>query len=573
MALNKKHKITISLHKNKTWLIYFLLVGVLLTVTILGFQKYSLINSQLETQNKIISTQKDELYIRRTAKHLPVANCANPSINQWTLFDTLSPYHIKIRDEYLQGGNRIEIAPSLDPAHFNIETYESIIINGVNITAGKTRNPFKTYIELGFYENNVLICKNTQALTFPAFQPNDYSILKVYDTGDYNVNTLRLPYGGDSLGNTHYITDCTSQSVLMKNGDNSYTKIIESKDLILPSDVKIHNDLLYVVDEGDHAIKVFDLEGVLIKTFKKPSERPAPHKQNDINIDLGYIFNPLGIGFGGDNIFITDYGNDRVQIFDQKFNFKKLIKNPLNIDGRWKAPYHIETHNKKDIVYIVERDANRVVAFDYSGKFLFSFGEDVLTSPHELAIDSNGLIYIANYHSKEIAVFDDKGTFIKSITIPPGLGLVKTISIDQTDNMIIGVTSTNVATSSLIQIKMKKPRDLINNEVNLPISPALNISQSKANMLECRDMGPECTHLNNLYAENCAGCHQAQIINSPLNGIYDSWHSYKLNDDQLVDLVFNNKSSFASLSCQDCSRETFKKLIQLMRPKMEVYAD
>jgi DNA-binding beta-propeller fold protein YncE len=62
-----------------------------------------------------------------------------------------------------------------------------------------------------------------------------------------------------------------------------------------------------------------------------------------------------------------------------------------------------------DRVYVLHRGAKPVLVFDRDGKFLRSWGDDQLKTPHGLRIDKNGYIWITDIGNHQVIKFDAKG--------------------------------------------------------------------------------------------------------------------------------------------------------------------
>jgi DNA-binding beta-propeller fold protein YncE len=62
-----------------------------------------------------------------------------------------------------------------------------------------------------------------------------------------------------------------------------------------------------------------------------------------------------------------------------------------------------------DRVYVLHRGPKPVLVFDRDGKFLHSWGDDYLKTPHGLRIDASGYIWITDIGNHQVIKFDAKG--------------------------------------------------------------------------------------------------------------------------------------------------------------------
>jgi hypothetical protein len=141
-----------------------------------------------------------------------------------------------------------------------------------------------------------------------------------------------------------------------------------------------------------------------------------------------------------DNIWVTDKGSDMVIEFNPKgrvvmvFGRKqeasdedtgpvKHPKPPLPPeDGRFRQVTDV-TWDPAGNIYISDGYINsRVAKADKNGKWLKSFGEPgnkpgQFNTPHNIAADAQGNIYVADRGNRRIQVFDGDGKFLREIRI------------------------------------------------------------------------------------------------------------------------------------------------------------
>lgn len=141
-----------------------------------------------------------------------------------------------------------------------------------------------------------------------------------------------------------------------------------------------------------------------------------------------------------DNIWVTDKGSDMVIKFDPQgrvamvFGRKQEaadegtgpLKHPHPplppIDGYFRQVTDV-TWDPQGNTYISDGYINsRVAKVDPNGKWLMSFGEPgsgpgQFSTPHSIAADNEGHIYVADRGNARIQVFDENGQFLRQIKI------------------------------------------------------------------------------------------------------------------------------------------------------------
>jgi DNA-binding beta-propeller fold protein YncE len=141
-----------------------------------------------------------------------------------------------------------------------------------------------------------------------------------------------------------------------------------------------------------------------------------------------------------DNIWVTDKGSDMVikfdpagrvvMVFGRKQEASDESTGPLKhvhpplppIDGQFRQVTDV-AWDPAGNTYISDGYINsRVAKVDKNGKWLMSFGEPgdkpgQFNTPHSIAADAQGNIYVADRGNRRIQVFNTDGKFLRQITI------------------------------------------------------------------------------------------------------------------------------------------------------------
>ena len=110
------------------------------------------------------------------------------------------------------------------------------------------------------------------------------------------------------------------------------------------------------------------------------------------------------------NIFVADYINNRVQVFDS--NGKYLYKFGDSEPGKMNRPYGIVINEDK--VYVSQYSDNCVNVYDVKGKFIAQFGNhgigsETISHPTGLAVShNNGDIYVCERDTDVIFVYTNE---------------------------------------------------------------------------------------------------------------------------------------------------------------------
>ncbi len=132
----------------------------------------------------------------------------------------------------------------------------------------------------------------------------------------------------------------------------------------------------------------------------------------------GQVKAPKGIFASSDGkFFVSDTGNDRVQIFKADGTFDSQFGGPGSGEGKFKSPMGL-TVNGNGNVYIADSRNKRVQAFSQDGIFLFAVGPQVgsltLVNPVDAASDEKNNLYILDAGLKKVIVTDQSGKFLSA---------------------------------------------------------------------------------------------------------------------------------------------------------------
>jgi len=185
---------------------------------------------------------------------------------------------------------------------------------------------------------------------------------------------------------------------------------------------------VYVFQRGKKAdpLIVFDPKGKYLRSWGR-----------------GMFGNPHGLRIDKqDHVWVTDNGDHQVM----KFTNKGELLLTLGIKG--KAGTDARTFNRPtDIAFAANGDFfvsdgygnSRVVKFSPAGKYLLDWGKKgsqpgEFNTPHSIQIDSKGLVYVSDRENNRIQIFDQNGKFLKQWT---HLGATQGMFIRPNDEMWI----------------------------------------------------------------------------------------------------------------------------------------
>lgn len=158
------------------------------------------------------------------------------------------------------------------------------------------------------------------------------------------------------------------------------------------------NGLLYIIDVGEHNIKVLSHDGSLQKIIGRNGSGPA-----EFNYPTHIWIDKQG------QLYISDTLNFRIQILDSNGNFIRSIGSVGDTPGHFSKLKGVATDSEGNI-YAVDSYFDNVQIFDQYGRILLVFGTSgneygKFWLPNGIHISKDDRIFVADTYNGRIQVF------------------------------------------------------------------------------------------------------------------------------------------------------------------------
>lgn len=169
---------------------------------------------------------------------------------------------------------------------------------------------------------------------------------------------------------------------------------------------------LYVVDTGNHCVRIFGKEGIQIFEFGRSGALTVPLRVGVSSTGDIYV---LQGGSGGRRIDVFDFRGR----FLEKFEFKGLT------EGEACEPSSIAI-DSRGIIYVSDPKHGRLLAFDREGRFQFEIVPEMSEKDREevlfgnLMIDREDRVYLPVSTLGTVFVFDSQGKLAMTFGIKGG---------------------------------------------------------------------------------------------------------------------------------------------------------
>ena len=167
----------------------------------------------------------------------------------------------------------------------------------------------------------------------------------------------------------------------------------------------------------------------------------------------GGLSSPYGVAIGPDGrIYVGDEGYGRIQVYLPDGTFSFSITNGFGGGQSFNAPRGMITDNAGNL-YVADYFNNCVYEFTANGGYVRKFGAGTgsangqLSGVIDVAVSSQGLVYILEYANSRLSVFNSDGTF-QSILINAGfldgqLAFPSSIAVSESGKMFISQNYAN----------------------------------------------------------------------------------------------------------------------------------
>ena len=182
------------------------------------------------------------------------------------------------------------------------------------------------------------------------------------------------------------------------------------------------DDAVYAADDGTHTITKFTPEGELLMTIGTPNEPAAQWSGEPFNRPTDAAVSPST----GD-IFVSDgYGNSRVHRYTSDGTYILSWGEPGIDAGQFMRPHNIVI-DSQERVYVADRECHRVQVFDADGKFITMWNN--IHRPDGMTIGPDGNIYVGELNGMSgvddapglghrVSILNDKGDLLARLGDP-----------------------------------------------------------------------------------------------------------------------------------------------------------
>ncbi len=186
------------------------------------------------------------------------------------------------------------------------------------------------------------------------------------------------------------------------------------------------HDNIYVSDYGNSRIQKFNRGGQFVKAVGNKG-----HKALEFQLAVGICYNHVD-----NNLYVADQDNHRIQVLSTELEFVRALGTVGKHYGQFRQPIGCAFDSANNL-YVTEWYNGRVQVLTRDGQFLSTFNDKTLYHPLSIAIDSNDTVFVSEQDKKHVSIFNTQGEYITAINMEERFENIYGLMTDQNDRLIV----------------------------------------------------------------------------------------------------------------------------------------
>ena len=213
-----------------------------------------------------------------------------------------------------------------------------------------------------------------------------------------------------------FVTSCSYHCIRVFDKNGTRKAIIGSQGVGVgqfssPLGITISGDVMFVAENGGNRIQKLSVTGKFLMKF-------GTHGSSS-----GQMSSPWGMCLSSNgNLYITDYTNSRIQVFNSNGIFSHIINGP-----ELRGPEAI-AFDPCGNLHVADYSSKCVNVFTVDGNYIRRYGGGLLQGPAGIAVDQDGYCLVGDWNRKSLCIFDPQGNFVHFV---PTTGSVCGIALDK----------------------------------------------------------------------------------------------------------------------------------------------
>ena len=190
------------------------------------------------------------------------------------------------------------------------------------------------------------------------------------------------------------------------------------------------HDNIYVSDYGNNRIQKFKQRGQFVKAVGNRGPEAL-----EFDIAVGICYNHID-----NNLYVVDQNNHRIQVLSTELEFVRAFGTQGEQNGQLRNPISCAFDSANNF-YVTDLDNGRVQIFTAEGEFLSAFSnkanDETLHRPLSIAIDSNDTVFVSEEGKKYVNIFNAQGEYITAIDMEEQFENIYGLVTNQKNQLIV----------------------------------------------------------------------------------------------------------------------------------------
>lgn len=189
-----------------------------------------------------------------------------------------------------------------------------------------------------------------------------------------------------------YVADAGRHEVVLYDSARNYIGKIGDTGTFKPTDLFIYQNELWVTNPDNHRLNVYD----------KKSRKFIRYFGDQYGVgDDGFLYSPFNVYITDDKVYITDFGDFKIKMFDHSGKFLSAIGSYGTGAGQFVRPKGISCDREANL-FVVDAGFENTQMFNKKGQLLMYFGGPYkgpgdMWLPAKVIIDYDNLKYFEKY--------------------------------------------------------------------------------------------------------------------------------------------------------------------------------
>ncbi len=206
-----------------------------------------------------------------------------------------------------------------------------------------------------------------------------------------------------------YVADSGNDRISVYAGDGTFLRSFGQGRLLEPSDVALDDEgRTYVADSGNRRIDVFSASGTFLFDFGEESGEGELVDPTGVDVDASTF---------GATVFVADSGSDQIASYTPTGAF-------IDSFGPVPSPSDVIVGGGGNL-FVADFGNERVDVFSKEGagpiRTIGEAGAGALSGPVAIAADGGGGIYVADETAERVEHFSDEGGFLGGVAAAPNV--------------------------------------------------------------------------------------------------------------------------------------------------------